>query len=282
MNIDYVYGVTHVAKARENIAAHTHSVYMGGKGLNQSIALARAGAQVWHVGVIGYDGANLKKILNDNGVDTRLIHSLPGASGHAVIQVDANGENSIIIYGGTNQSYTPALIQLALEHSDPDDIVLLQNEINDVPRIMEKTKAMNRKIVFHFSPTTAHFSHYPLEYVDILILNLKQGRLLTQQEIPDAILASLQRRYPTTAIVLTMGSEGVRFVDNYERIFVPAERVPPVDATAGGDTFVGYFLARWLLGDDLKSSLTLACRAAALCITRKGAATSIPYLHELR
>lgn len=281
MHIDYVYNVKQIVKARETISAIDHATNMGGKGLNQSVALARAGAQVSHVGIIGNDGIGLKTMLVDNHISTDYVESLNQPSGHAVIQVNSEGDNTILIFGGTNQKYTPELIEKALVNSEPDDIILVQNQINDVPRIIEQAKNHHRKIIFNLAPSSQNMAYYPLEYVDVFVLNQHQGNLLTQQENPDAILAALQRRYPQAAFVLTMGQQGVKFIDNHRRLTVPAERVPAIDTNAGGDTFVGYFLARWHLGDTIERSLELACRAAALCITRKGAAASIPYLSEL-
>lgn len=281
MHIDYVYNVKQIVKARETMNAVDHTTNLGGKGLNQSVALARAGAKVSHVGIVGNDGVGLKTLLTDNAIGTEHVEYLDQANGHAVIQVNSEGDNTILIFGGTNQRYTPELIERALASSEPDDLILVQNQINDVPRIIEQAKKHKRKIIFNLAPVTQNMAYYPLEYVDIFVLNQHQGNLLTQQEKPDAILAALQRRYPQAAFVLTMGQSGVKFVDNHRRLTIPAERVPATDTNAGGDTFVGYFLARWHLGDTIERSLELACRAAALCITRKGAATSIPYLAEL-
>lgn len=281
MHIDFVYNVKQIVKARETLNAIDHTTNLGGKGLNQSVALARAGAKVSHVGIIGNDGAELQTMLKNNDICTNHVTFLNQANGHAVIQVNSEGDNTILIFGGTNQKYSPELIDQALTNSEPDDIVLVQNQINDVPRIIEQAKNFKRKIIFNLAPVSPNMAYYPLEYVDVFVLNQHQGNLLTQQEKPDAILATLQRRYPQATFVLTMGQEGVKFVDNHHRFTIPAERVPAIDTNGGGDTFVGYFLARWHLGDSIEHSLELACRAAALCITRKGAATSIPYLHEL-
>lgn len=281
MHIDFVYHVKQIVKARETLSVLEHTTNLGGKGLNQSVALARAGAKVSHVGIIGNDGAELKTTLINNGICTEHVTSLEQPNGHAVIQVNSEGDNTILIFGGTNQKYTPELIEQALASSEPDDIVLVQNQINDVPRIIEQAKNHKRKIIFNLAPVSPNMAYYPLEYVDVFVLNQRQGNLLTQQEKPDAILATLQRRYPQAAFVLTMGQKGVKFVDNHRRFTIPAERVPAIDTNAGGDTFVGYFLARWHLGDSIEHSLELACRAAALCITRKGAATSVPHLCEI-
>lgn len=281
MHIDFVYNVKQIVKARETLNVIDHATNLGGKGLNQSVALARAGAKVSHVGIIGNDGAELKTTLINNGICTDHVTFLNQPNGHAVIQVNSDGDNTILIFGGTNQKYTPELIDQALLNSEPDDIVLVQNQINDVPRIIEQAKNHRKKVIFNLAPASQNMAYYPLEYVDVFVMNQYQGNLLTQQEKPDAILAALQRRYPQASFVLTMGQEGVKFVDNHHRFTIPAERVPAIDTNAGGDTFVGYFLARWHLGDSIENSLELACRAAALCITRKGAATSIPYLSEL-
>ena len=134
--IDHVYRVDHIAGAGETLAAQDYQVFPGGKGLNQSLAAARAGAVVRHAGLIGSDGELLRRTLADGGVDVSLLAERNGASGHALIQVDASGANSIVISGGTNRQFTHTDIDHVLEQIDRDDWLLLQNEINDLDYVL--------------------------------------------------------------------------------------------------------------------------------------------------
>ena len=110
LNVDYVYSVDHMVKEGETLSCQEMNIFCGGKGLNQSIALAKAGVTVYHAGFIGEDGGILLEALQENGVHTDFVKSLPGRGGHTMLQVDKNGQNSILVYGGTNRKYTKEFI----------------------------------------------------------------------------------------------------------------------------------------------------------------------------
>lgn len=278
---DYVYDVAHFVKPGETLSAKSLNQFAGGKGLNQSIAMAKAGAQVMHVGLVGEDGLHLKQKLADLNVDVSLIKEVPGPSGHAIIQVTPNGENSIIIHGGANHQFNLELIQQALDKAEPGDVVLLQNEINDIPQILEQAKSKKLPVVFNVAPCTPETKHFPLDLVDLFIINETEGQMLTDESQPDLIFKKLMDRYKQAAFVLTLGEQGAKYFDQKQRITVPAETVPVVDTTAAGDTFTGYFLAHWLKGNPIESCLKVASCAAAVCIGKKGASASIPSPSEL-
>ncbi len=280
INIDHVYGVEHFVRPGETLESESYSVFSGGKGANQSIALARAGAEVLHAGNIGADGAWLKTKLQENGVDVSLVETVDVPTGHAVIQVNREGENAIIIHGGANRSVSEANIEKVLEKAEECDYLLLQNEINAVDKILEKAKGLT--VVFNPAPMTDEVKNYPLEKVDIFIVNEVEGEALTGETEPDLMLDAMQKLYPKSRTVLTLGKAGVIYADSEQRIKVPALQVDAVDTTGAGDTFIGYFLAELSRGSDIETSLQMGVKASALCVTRQGAADSIPKLEEVQ
>jgi len=282
LNIDHVYSVEHFVRPGETLASRHYALHPGGKGCNQSIALAAAGAPVRHVGRLGQDGLWLRDMLAARGVDTTQIQIVDGPSGHAVIQVDAAGENAILLAGGANRSITDADAPALLATAEPGDWLLLQNEISAVPALMRHAAELGLHIAFNPAPMSADVHDYPLDLVHTLILNELEGAELSDYENPEAITDHLRKRFPHTAIVLTLGSRGVRYHDAGGVVTVPAPQVEAVDTTAAGDCFIGYLLAGLAAGHPVRDSLTTACAAAAICVTRPGAAPSIPLATEVR
>ncbi|WP_426350608.1 ribokinase [Alloiococcus sp. CFN-8] len=281
LNIDYVYQVDDFVAGGETKLSEAMKIFSGGKGLNQSIALRRAGAEVYHGGLIGSDGAFLKELLQQEGVNTDFISTVEGSTGHAIIQVNNHGENCILLFGGANQLFTTEGIDTILASFNKGDYVLLQNEINHMDYIINKAYDLGLKIILNPSPINDKLKSYLLYKVSTFILNEVEGSALTDREEPESILNELTSKYPNSEFVLTLGSKGVIYAHQEERIAVPAQKVTPVDTTAAGDTFTGYYLSAILMGKTVKEALELATAAAALSVTRPGAAPSIPVLSEI-
>ena len=281
INIDHVYSVDHFVRPGETLKSESYALFSGGKGANQSFALARAGASVMHAGKVGPEGAWLKEKLQDGGVDVSLVKVVDAPTGHAIIQVNKEGENAIIIYGGANRTFKDTDIEKILEQAEAGDYLLLQNEINAVDTVLQKAKNRGLTVVFNPAPMTKSVKNYPLELVDIFIVNEIEGEALIAENDPDAILDAMQRRYPKSRTVLTRGKSGVIYADKEQRIEVPALKVKAVDTTGAGDTFIGYFLAELSRGSAIERCLQMGVKASAICVTRKGAADSIPRLEEL-
>ena len=281
LNIDHVYDVNHFVRPGETLASEDYVQFAGGKGLNQSIALARAGATVLHAGKIGPEGEWLKEKLTSAGVDTSLVMKGLEPTGHAIIQVTPEGQNAIIVEGGANQCIRDEEIDKVLRALSNRDVLLLQNEINSIGKIIPLAKEKGARVVFNPAPITKAVKSFPLELVDILIVNEIEGAALATQESAQTILNRLVEKYPNTVIALTLSEKGVLFADKEQIIEVPAPKVDVLDTTAAGDTFVGFFISSLSSGAPIKDALTLACQAASLSVTRKGAAESIPTLSEL-
>ena len=281
LNIDHVYAVDHFVRPGESLACLDYRQFAGGKGSNQSMALALAGARVFHAGKLGRDGAWLKDTLAARGVDTSFVDIIDRPSGHAVIQVDREGENAIVLHGGANRCITAADAERALPGFEPGDVLLLQNEISATAAIMRRAARQGLRIVFNPAPMHDEVRTYPLELVSVFIVNEIEAQGLTGEADAGAVLEAMRRCYPAAAVVLTLGSRGAAYADADQTLTVPAETVTAVDTTAAGDTFIGYFLAELMQGHGPQAALQCACKAAAICVTRPGAADSIPSREEL-
>ena len=289
LNIDHVYGVEAFVRAGETVACTSYSLFAGGKGANQSAALGRAGATVVHAGCIGADGIWLRETLAGCGVDVSLVAEVPGPTGHAIIQVDRRGENSIVICAGANELVTEGGISKALSTLASGDILLLQNEIANIPSLINQAKAHNLSVVFNPAPFTDDLPDYPLHDVDILILNEREGTSLLgvvapadAHETPAELIHSLDRRLDIEQIILTIGAAGALYLSEGSITEIDAVPVPRVvDTTGAGDTFVGYFVAGLAADLAAEESLARAALAAADCVTRAGAMDSIPRSEEL-
>lgn len=285
LNIDYVYEVDHFVRPGETLSSRSFSKFCGGKGCNQSIALARAGAETLHAGKIGIDGLFLKEKLESTGVDCSLLEiAKDEPSGHAIIQVAASGENCIILFGGANMTVGERHIRNAMSKMDKGDYLLLQNEISSIPEIMREASAKGLRIFINPAPMNEKVKTYPLELADCLIVNEIEGAELAETEdaSPENIIKKLRLKYTKCAVLLTLGSKGAVYsAPDTENIFVPVVKVKAVDTTAAGDTFCGFFMASLASGKTPDESLKDAALAASICVSRKGAADSIPTRTEL-
>jgi ribokinase len=281
LNIDHVYRVDHFVRPGETLDSQAYDKFPGGKGFNQSVALARAGIPVRHAGKIGADGRWLKQYLAEAGADTSFVEEVEGPTGHAIIQVTPKGENSIVLHGGANRRITAADARRVLAKAMRGDWLLLQNEISATPDIMRLAARRGMSIAFNPAPMAKSVLALPLDLISTFILNEVEAAMLTGAKKESDMVSAMRSRFPGAAVVLTLGSKGARYADSRETLSVPAVKVKAVDTTAAGDTFIGYFLAERLLGRDVRTALATACRAAAICVTRRGAAVSIPKRDEI-
>ena len=283
LNIDYVYNVDHIVKKGETISSDTLNVFCGGKGLNQSIALSKAGAEVYHAGVIGEDGAFLEEILRASGVHTRFVQMKADTrTGNAIIQKDRNGDNCILLYGGPNRAVTPGMADEVLEHFEAGDMLVLQNEISELSYLMERAHERGMVIALNPSPIDEELLKAPLQYVNYFILNEIEAKTLTNGvEEDNAMLEAMLKKFPNAEIILTLGERGSVYAKGTVRVEQGIYKVPVTDTTAAGDTFTGYYLASIIQGLSVEKALNMAAKASAIAVSRKGAAPSIPEREEV-
>lgn len=281
INIDNVYHVDDFVKPGETKKSLSFQVFPGGKGLNQSVALARAGAAVYHAGKIGTDGQWLADLMKTSGVDTTLVEKAKCDTGKAIIQVSDTGQNAIILYEGANQEMDRKYIERVLDQFCAGDILVLQNEINLVPEMIELARQRGLKIALNPSPANEVIHQCDLSKIQWLLLNEVEGEWMTGKKEPEEICRELLKAYPNMEVVLTLGSQGVLYQSAEKKCFQKAFKVDAVDTTGAGDTFTGYFLRCVSEGETPEKALRLASKAASIAVSRAGAAVSIPYWSEV-
>lgn len=282
LNIDNVYSVSHFVRAGETLASTSLNHYPGGKGLNQSVAFAKAGADVYHAGLVGADGKMLVDLLENSNVDISFVRTLQNeVTGHAVIQVSADGENCILLHGGANQMVDDAFVNEVLSHFDKGDALILQNEINNLDYIIKSAKKRGLVTVLNPSPFNEVITALDLSLIDYLIINETEGTELSGKTENEAIISTLVARYPALKIVLTLGKNGAIYASGDERCFRPIIEAPVVDTTAAGDTFTGFFFTALFEGAAPDKALLLATAASSIAVSRAGAAVSIPARAEV-
>ena len=284
--IDHVYRVPTITGPGETVSSSTHEVFPGGKGLNQSIAAARAGIDVVHVGCVGDDGTWLKETLAAEGVDVTGLRIGDGSSGHAVIQVNEAGENAIVIYGGTNRSLDRNAIEDAVARVAAEDWLMLQNEINDLDLVLGLAGERGCQVALNVAPVDGREAGYDLSCVRLLIVNEIEASALAGVDAVDGdwsgVMAALGARAPRADIVLTLGSDGLVYTEAGRLATLPAYAVTAVDETAAGDAFIGFLMGSLIRGESMHDALRVGSAAGALAVTRAGAASSLPALEEVR
>lgn len=308
INLDYTYVVSDFVREGETISAVDKLYSVGGKGLNQSVALASAGVEVKHVGAVGAtDHKRLLEYFALKGIDGTFVNSDQSKdTGNAIIQLKPDGANSIIVHGGANTNISDEHYSAAINEITQEDWVLLQNETNDVERLIPLLSATGATLVLNPSPFSADIRNWSLDLIDYLILNeseldglfssyasagyveavvanyQKNGASL--QNIAEDIVCAIEPifgTYPELKMVITLGSAGSIYCTREELFIQPAIPANPVDTTGAGDTFTGYFMSEIIASGNIEQALLTASVAAAISIGRKGAAETIPKRAEV-
>lgn len=282
LNIDHVYAVDHFCRAGETIHTKSYTQNAGGKGLNQSIAVSRSGQKVHHAGLLGPEGTRLAELLSSSGVDLRYLKHTDVPQGHAVIQVQPDGQNCIFLYGGSNQAVTPQEIDEVLMQLNAGDYLLLQNEIANLTYLLRAAARRGLRVVLNASPISDELLNADLSGVDWLVVNEIECAAMAGCGDAQTGYETLKQRYPSLGILLTLGSEGsVSWKDGTE-VRQCAYPVKAVDTTGAGDTFMGYFVGCLAQGMERQTAMQYASMASAISVTRPGAAASIPLMDEVR
>jgi len=275
INIDYFYTVAHLPTPGETLSASGHQAGLGGKGANQSIAAANGGAKVVHIGAVGPDADWAITKMRAAGVDINHIARLNIPTGHAVINVDPTGENSIVIHSSANMAQDKGAIDAAMLEIGPDDILLLQNETNHIAYTANLAQQRGARVIYSAAPFDADAVRAVLPDVDYLVVNQVEARQLSAE------LGLAVQNMPVAGLLITEGNKGASFYAGGEVLHVAAFPVLAIDTTGAGDTYIGLFAAALNLGRDIKAAMKFAAAGAAIQVTRKGAAKAIPTAEEI-
>lgn len=283
LNLDYVYEVPHFVREGETLASLSRQIFCGGKGLNQSIALSKAGCEVYHAGSIGKEGEILVEMLRENGVNTDFIKISDVATGHAIIQRNISGNNCILLHGGANKEIKRDDIDAVISRFNKGDYLILQNEVSEVNYMIKKAKKVGMTVVLNPSPISEELISYDLDLVDCFLVNEIEGADILGIKTNDEneIISGLKNRFKNAKVVLTLGSDGSVYIDKDSVIRQEAYKVKVVDTTAAGDTFTGFFIATISSGKSPAEALKIASKAASIAVGRRGAAPSIPDISEI-
>ena len=279
INKDFFYSVNDFVKPGETISSIRYNIKIGGKGLNQSVGISKAGQKIYHAGIINKDDTFILDKLKKWNINCENILLSNNPTGHAIIQVDKKGENSIIIHGGANHDVDIKFIKSVLSKFDSGDILVLQNEINNIKEIIDRAHHKKMKIVFNPAPFNNEILSYDLNKISTLILNQTEGEALSKEKKPDGILKVLNSKFNNTEIILTLGEKGSLYSFKNELLKIKAHKLDTVDTTGAGDTFIGYYVAGIASKKSKKDNLNRASEAAAIATTKLGAAESIPRIN---
>ncbi len=277
INADMVYALPHLPGPGETLAASGLQRFLGGKGANMSVAAARAGAPVAHIGAVGPDGRWARDRLAEYGIDTRHIAEVDVPTGHAIIAVDAQGENLIVLFPGANHALDAKELRQVLGGAQAGDLLVMQNETNAQVEAAKLGRELGLTICYAAAPFRADAVQAVLPYLDFLILNEVEAEQL------QAASGLAPSDLPVEHVIVTFGSKGARYYrrGNDPQAFA-AHKVNAVDTTGAGDTFTGYVLAGMDRGVPMAQAIAQANRAAALMVTRHGTADVIPDMQEVR
>lgn len=283
LNIDYVYEVPHFVEAGETLSSTSLEKNPGGKGANQAAALSKAGCSTYMAGKIGSDGLFLIDTLTSYGVNCSFVKVTDNPSGHAIIQLDSQRQNSILLYSGENKNIQEDEIDYVLKSFQEGDWLIMQNEINNLPLIIEKAKKIGMRVCLNPAPFDSTIFSLPLSEIDLLIVNEVEGEGLADSQSGDYsdILDKMAVKYPNSAVIMTVGKNGAYYQNGSKRIYQDIIDSEVVDTTAAGDTFIGFFIASQIKGFSIEDSMFYATKASSIAVSRKGAMASVPYAEEI-
>ncbi len=282
INIDKIFSVDHIVRPGETIDSKLYEEKIGGKGLNQSIALAKVSEEVYHAGKLNTKDDFISDYLEDNRVNTKYIRKTEIFTGSAFIQLDKSGENSIVLSHGANYDMDTDFIDEVLADFEKDDILLLQNEINNLEYIIDEAHKKEMFIVLNPSPINEDLLKIDLNKINMLIMNETEAKDISGENDDIKIIDKLKFTYGNLKTIITLGQKGSIYFDENKNVSQDAYKVKVVDTTGAGDTFTGYFVGMMAKGYDVEECLNYASLASALAVKVKGASNSIPEFDKVK
>ncbi len=280
-NLDFVFLVDRFVLPKETYHSNGMELHFGGKGFNQAVALGKSHPSVFYAANINDKEAYIKDVLKRNNVSDKFVRLVSSPTGMAFIQVNKDGENSILLNKGANFKFDLEQFVEVLSHFNEGDTLVLQNEINELKTLIDLAHNRHLKIALNPSPFSEDILKLPLENIDYLFINELEGEMLTHETDADKILEKCKELLPSCEVVLTLGSNGAAVLKDNQITKQDAYKVESIDSTGAGDTFTGFYISSRSQNKSIVDSLRLASAAAALSVTKKGAMDSIPSLEDV-
>lgn len=282
INIDNFFSVDHIVRPGETIDSNFYEEKIGGKGLNQSIALAKVLNNVFHAGKVNSKNSFIIDYFKENNVNTDFIRKTDVLTGSAFIQLDKEGENSIVLNHGANFDIDKKFIDEVLSNFQENDILLLQNEINNIDYIIDVAFEKNMFIILNPSPINEDLLKIDLNKINMIIMNEREAEDISGEKNKEEIIDKLKKSYKNLKVVITFGKNGSIYFDEKSIFSQDAYKVDVIDTTGAGDTFTGYFVGLLAKSYDVKECLKYASLASALAVGVKGASNSIPEFSDVK
>lgn len=288
-NVDLCVNTDHFPMAGETVLGNEFMINMGGKGANQAVAAARLGGNVSFIGLIGNDdfGKMVSDSLRNENINiTFLTKTSDAPTGIAIIIVNNQGENEIVVAAGSNYKLLPHHIDMAEILLSESEIILVQQEIPEetVLYLIKKAKQLNRKVLINLAPARI-LPEWAFKDLYMILLNETETEYLTGISLITDIdiinAAKYLKDKGISNIIITLGSKGAYLYNDYINCFIQTDAVKAIDTTAAGDTFAGALAIALTQNLFLNEAAIFASKAAAISVTRKGAQMSMPYLHEI-
>ncbi|HHS7808911.1 ribokinase [Pseudomonas koreensis] len=290
LNMDLVTRAPRLPKGGETLIGHSFATVSGGKGANQAVAAARLGARVAMVGCVGNDdyGVQLREALLAEQIDCQAVSTVEDSSGVALIVVDDNSQNAIVIVAGANGAMTPAVIDRFDAVLQAADVIICQLEIPDatVGHALKRARALGKTVILNPAPASRPLPADWFAAIDYLIPNESEASALSGLPV-DSLQSAESAANQLIAmgagkVIITLGAQGSLFANGKGFEHFPAPKVQAVDTTAAGDTFVGGFAAALASGKSEAEAIRYGQVAAALSVTRAGAQPSIPTMSDVQ
>ncbi|MCU0072798.1 ribokinase [Pseudomonas koreensis] len=290
LNMDLVTRAPRLPRGGETLIGHSFATVSGGKGANQAVAAARLGAQVSMVGCVGNDayGVQLRDALLAEQIDCQAVSVVEDSSGVALIVVDDNSQNAIVIVAGANGSMTPAVIDRFDAVLQAADVIICQLEIPDatVGHALKRGRELGKTVILNPAPASRPLPADWFAAIDYLIPNESEAAALSGMAVDSLETAEKAAAYLISLgagkVIITLGAQGSLFANGTGYQHFPAPKVKAVDTTAAGDTFVGGFAAALAAGRTEAEAIRFGQVAAALSVTRAGAQPSIPTTSDVQ
>ena len=279
VNKDIVFDVENIVKDGQTISSANQAEYLGGKGLNQAIALSNVYDNVYFYCNVNEHDVTLLEQIKTYNFKTNYIQLVKEQTGTAFIQVNEQGENAIVISKNANNHIDLQKVEDILETFTSTDYVLLQNEINDLEHIIDICTKKKIQVILNPSPVN-NINLELASKVNQLITNRNEFLSITSSNTVEEGISIFRQNNKHTELVITLGAEGVLY-NKEETITIKGDKVDVVDTTCAGDTFLGFYIGSRLNGNSVSDSLKTANKAAGKCIQTKGASVSIPKLSDL-